>query len=169
MREIQGFATERDIPRVIDGCPLDPDERTALRRRVARPCDAADAPGFILEEHSAVLHAGHTVTDIPAEGYRTLIIQAHIEVHPGEHASAWSGRYVGYHHRAECLGPGRPAVNPAVERRAEIEGFQRKSEGEIAGFVQTNMAQFAHRERAAPGSALAGAHDCLNGPAIGQE
>src|ERR1044071_252082 len=158
MRNIHGFAREGDVAGVIDECTLGVDECSALGRRVAWPSNAGDASGFVLEKLPAI-KAGRSVGDVCRENNCTLIIQAHVEVHPDKHATAWVWCYVGKHHRDQRLGPRRPTVNPAMERRAEIERLKRESKSEIAGFIQANMAQFADRERLAPGSALATARD----------
>src|SRR6266568_2642569 len=63
----------------------------------------------------------------------------------------------------------RPAVNPAVEGRTEIEGFQRVGKSDIAGIVQPHLAQFTHREGPSSRSALSVAHDLLDGRAVGLE
>src|SRR6266568_7230511 len=138
MRNIQGFARERDVAGVINAWVNCPDEGPALRRRVAWTHDAGDTSGFILQERPAT-KAGRSVGDVRGKNQRTLVIQAHTEVHPDKYAPAWVWRYVGNHHRAKCFAHARPAVNPAVERRTEIEGFQRETKGHIAVVVQPDF------------------------------
>src|SRR5438067_5481000 len=168
MRDIQGFARESDVAGVINARVKGPDERSSLRGRVSWPHDAGDASGFILHERPAA-KAYRGVGDVRRKRQRTLAIEAHVQVHSHKHAPAWVWRHVGNHHRAECLVHARPAEDPAVQRRAEVEGVQRETKADVAGVVQPDRAQFTYRESSPAGSALSLARDLLNAAAARQE
>src|SRR6266480_5738222 len=123
MRDIERFAREGDVTCVVNARVKGSDESSALRRRVAWPHDAADPSEFILEEGPAT-KADRGISDVSGKAQRTLIIEADVEVHSHKHAPAWVWRHVGNHHRAKCSASARPAENPAVKRRTEVEGVE---------------------------------------------
>src|SRR5205823_14202118 len=123
MRDIERFAREGDVTRVVNARVKGSDESSALRRRVAWPHDAADPSEFILEESRAAKADGG-ISDVSGKGQRALIIEADVEVHSHKHASAWVWGHVGNHHRAQGSAHARPAENPAVQRRTEVERLE---------------------------------------------